>query len=341
MTKRTGMGEEAGPTLGRILITGGAGFIGSHLAELLIGKGGEVVVLDDLSTGREENLSAALETGRLELVIGSTDDLGLVDRCMAGADLCVHLGSAVGVKLVMEQPLKTLLSNVRGADAVLASAARHRRRVMIASSSEVYGKDSRGPLREDSDRNLGPISVTRWGYANAKAFAEFAANAYAAEGAADTVVFRLFNTTGPRQLGAYGMVLPRFVEQALNSRPLTVYGDGGQRRCFLHVADAVDAIAALAGEPAARGNTFNIGSSQEISIRELAALVIERSGSSSRIEYQPFEEAYGEGFEELGRRIPNTAALQSLTSWKPQRSLEDIVDDAIVYERSRTAGVAV
>lgn len=335
------MGEWEGPTLGRTLITGGAGFIGSHLAELLIGRGGEVVVLDDLSTGREENLNAALETGRLELVIGSTDDLDLVDHCVAEADLCLHLASAVGVKLVMEQPLKTLLSNIRGADAVLASAARHQRRVVIASSSEVYGKDSNGPLREDSDRSLGPISVTRWGYANAKAFAEFAANAYAAEGAADTVVFRLFNTTGPRQLGAYGMVLPRFVEQALHGEPLTVYGDGGQRRCFLHVADAVEAIATLAVEPAARGNTFNIGSMQEISIRDLADLVIERSGSGSRVEYQPFEEAYGEGFEELGRRIPDTAAIQSLTAWEPRRSLEDIVDDVIAHERSRAAGVAI
>jgi UDP-glucose 4-epimerase len=321
------------------LVTGGAGFIGSHLTELLAGRGHEVVVLDDLSTGSRDNLADVLDAGATTLVEGPTMDDRLVAECMEGVDVCIHLASAVGVQLVIDEPLRTLLGNVRGADVVISTAAWMGKRVLVASSSEIYGKNSHGALREDADRHLGPPTMRRWAYANAKCFAEFLVNAYVAEQDADAIIFRLFNTTGPRQLGAYGMVLPRLVKQAILDEPLTVYGDGRQTRCFLHVSDAVCGIADLALEPGASGRTFNIGSEHEIGIRSLAELVIERAESTSSIEFIPFDEAYGDGFEELGRRRPDTSAIRALTGWSPQRSLADIVDDAIAYERAAAHGL--
>jgi UDP-glucose 4-epimerase len=321
------------------LVTGGAGFIGSHLTEVLAGRGDDVIVLDDLSTGTRDNLAVVLDAGAATLVEGPTMDERLVAECMENVDVCIHLASAVGVQLIIEEPLRTLLGNVRGADVVISTAAWMNKRILVASSSEIYGKNSQGALHEDADRHLGPPTRSRWAYANAKCFAEFLVNAHVAEQDTDAIVFRLFNTTGPRQLAAYGMVLPRLVRQAIVGEPLTVYGDGRQTRCFLHVSDAVSGILDLALEPGARGRTFNIGSEHEIDIRSLAELVIERAESSSSIEFIPFDEAYGDGFEELGRRRPDTSAIRALTGWSPQRSLGDIVDDAIAYERAAAHGL--
>src|SRR6266480_4089751 len=278
----------------RNFITGGAGFIGSHLADALAARGEEVVILDDLSTGRRSNIEHLLDEGVVEVVEGSTSDPDLVDELILAADRCFHLASAVGVQLICERPLETLLSNVRGCDVVIDAAARHRVKLLFASTSEIYGKNSDGPLREDSDRLLGSALKSRWAYANAKTFGELLSYAYHRERGARNVVFRLFNTVGPRQTGAYAMVLPRFARQALLGEDLIVFGDGTQTRCFLHVNDAVSAILALADSERAVGRTFNIGTSREISIRELAERVIERAESTSGIRFVPFDEAYEE-----------------------------------------------
>jgi UDP-glucose 4-epimerase len=318
----------------RFLITGGAGFIGSHLVEALVQQDYEVTVLDDLSTGSATNLDLANATGRVNLVVGSVLDDELVAEHLAGHDCCIHLAATVGVKLVIDRPLDMLRRNVRGTQNVLEAAAREDVPVIFASSSEVYGKNNRKPLTEVSDRLLGPTSRARWGYANSKAFGEFMVNALVAEGA-EMLTVRLFNTVGPRQTGAYGMVLPTFVSQAVSERPLTVYGDGQQTRCFTHVADTVEAILTLLAEPRSRGRTLNVGSSREISIIELARVVIERAGSGSPIEMLPYEEVYGEGFEELGSRKPDTTAVERLTGWRPRRDLAEIIDDVIAYERAQ------
>jgi len=309
------------------LITGGAGFIGSHLADALVARGDEVVILDDLSTGRRENIAHLIEGGRAVFVEGSVLDADLVDQWVEQTDSVFHLASAVGVKLVVNNPLESLMRNVRGTNVVAHAAARAGRRLLFTSTSEVYGKQSIGALPEDADSILGPSSTARWGYANTKAFGEMLAFGYARERGAHTVVVRLFNSVGPRQLGSYGMVLPRFVSQALRGQELTVYGDGTQSRCFTHVYDAVDAIMAVADHRGAVGRVFNIGTPRQVTIRELAEKVIDRTGSTSRIRYVPYEEAYGEGFEELGSRKPDTAAIRALCGWQPRRTIEDAIDD--------------
>lgn len=318
----------------RYLITGGAGFIGSHLVDALTTRGDSVLVVDDLSTGRRENLELSLESERVELVEGSVTDAALVDDCMQATDACMHLASAVGVQLVVERPLETLTRNVRGCDVVISAAARHDRWLLFTSTSEVYGKNSDGALTEDSDRVLGSPFKARWGYSIAKSFGEALAHGYHREQSARMVVTRLFNTVGPRQSGAYGMVLPRFVQQALAGEDLTVYGHGTQSRCFAHVADTVHALLLLADSEAAVGSAYNVGSSVEVPIVELAGRVIERSGSDSTIRLVPYTEAYDEGFEELGRRKPDTTALEHLTGWQPSRSLDEAIDDVIAYERT-------
>jgi UDP-glucose 4-epimerase len=315
-------------------VTGGSGFIGSHLCDRLTADGHDVLVLDDLSTGRLSNIEHLLEAGHVEFVEGSTDDRRLVHELLDAADACVHLASVVGVGLVVDRPVDTLLSNVRGTDTVLSATAALGKPVLLTSTSEIYGKSDGRVVSEDSDRILGPTSKARWNYSTSKAFGEALALGYHRELGAANVVVRLFNTVGPRQTGAYGMVLPRFVRQALTGEPVTVYGDGTQPRCFAHVHDAVEAIALLLGSEAAAGQVFNIGFDCEISIYELAQRVIARANSPSEIRLIPYGEAYDEGFEELGRRRPDTTALRELTGWEPRRTVDDAIDDVILYERA-------
>jgi UDP-glucose 4-epimerase len=319
------------------LITGGAGFIGSHLADALIARGDSVVIIDDLSTGRLENISAALASGQAEFVEGSVGDQELVDEWMERSGACFHLASAVGVKLIVDRSLESLNNSVAATQAVTESAHRQGRRLLYTSTSEIYGKNSSPALNEHSDRILGSPSVARWSYAIGKAFGEAVSLAYHREHGADTVVTRLFNTVGPRQRGAYGMVLPRFVGQALAGEDLTVYGDGTQSRCFAHVSDTVSALVMLMDEEGARGSVFNVGRRSEITINELAQMVIERTGSSSGIRMVPYEEAYGDGFEELGRRRPDTSALEQMTGWAATRGVEDAIDDIASFQRIRAA----
>jgi len=321
----------------RFLITGGAGFIGSHLADALVARGDRVVVLDDLSTGRRENVEHLLETDRVDFVEGSTLNADLVDTLVRDADVCLHLASAVGVQLIVSHPLESLLKNVRGSDIVLSAAAKHGRRALFTSTSEVYGKNSAGALAEDADRILGSPFLSRWSYAIAKGFGESLAYGLHRDKGAETVVVRLFNTVGPRQTGMYGMVLPRFVRQALRGEDLTVYGNGTQTRCFAHVHDTVAALLTLIDEDKAIGQVFNIGATTELAIIELARRVIERAGSDSKIQLVPYAEAYDEGFEELGRRKPDTTRLQQLTGWHPTRTVDDAIDDVILHERGLQA----
>jgi UDP-glucose 4-epimerase len=324
----------------KYLVTGGAGFIGSHLVEAIAGRGDQVLILDDLSTGDRRNVEHLLGAGNVDLKVGSILDEKVVDECVRSVDACFHLASAVGVQLVVSRPLDTLLCNVRGTDNVISSTVRHGRRLLFTSTSEIYGKNSSGALDELSDRILGSPFKARWSYSTAKAFGEALAHGYARESGAEIVVARLFNTVGPRQKGAYGMVLPRFVQQALGGQDLTVYGTGTQSRCFVHVADTVHALSLLIESDEALGDVFNVGSPHEVPIIELAAKVIERADSSSRVRLIPYESAYGEGFEELGRRKPDTKKLEKLTSWQTSRTLEETIDDVIAYARSESTGPA-
>ncbi|TMA29962.1 MAG: NAD-dependent epimerase/dehydratase family protein [Deltaproteobacteria bacterium] len=318
----------------RYLVTGGAGFIGSHLVDALTARNDSVLIVDDLSTGRLENVEHLLDSELVEFVEGSVVDARLVDECMRSVDACMHLASAVGVQLVVSRPLDSLLKNIRGGDVVISAAARHDRKLLFTSTSEVYGKNSAGALSEDSDRILGSPFKSRWSYATAKAFGEALASSYARERGSSMVVVRLFNTVGPRQTGAYGMVLPRLVSQALANEDLTVYGNGTQSRCFCHVLDAVRALVLLADSDDANGRVFTVGSSTEVPIVELARRVIEHVRADSSIRFIPYEEAYDDGFEELGRRIPDTTALRNLTGWTPTRSVDEAIKDVIAYERS-------
>ncbi|WP_030923457.1 NAD-dependent epimerase/dehydratase family protein [Streptosporangium amethystogenes] len=308
------------------LITGGSGFIGSHLADALLARGDSVVVLDNLSTGRLENLRPHPD---LRFVHGSVLDELMVDELVHRCDVVVHMAAAVGVKLIVEQPLRSLTTNIRGSEIVIEAAHRYRKKILITSTSEIYGKNSSGALREDADRILGSPAVVRWAYSTAKAVDEILANAYHRERGLPTIVVRLFNTVGPRQSPTYGMVIPSLVRQALSATPLTVFGDGTQTRCFAHVADVIDALLRLLDEDAAVGETFNIGSAEEVSIMELAKLIIELTGSTSGVDLIPYSEAYERGFEDMTRRVPDTAKLRALTGWVPQRSLDRILTEVI------------
>jgi UDP-glucose 4-epimerase len=324
----------------RCLITGGAGFIGSHLVDSLTTRGDSVLVLDDLSTGSRQNLEHALSSDLVDVVEGSVLDEDLVDDCMQQIDACLHLASAVGVQLVVSRPLDTLRRNVHGNDIVISAAARRHCRLLFTSTSEIYGKHSDGAVREDSDRIMGAPDKLRWSYATAKAFGEALVYSYVREHGCDMTVVRLFNTVGPRQTGAYGMVLPRFVRQALRGDDVTVYGNGTQSRCFAHVLDVVHAMVLLLDDERVSGRAFNIGCPTEIPIVELARRVIERTDSDSKIRLVPYEEAYDDGFEELGRRKPDTTALEELTGWTPARTVDDAIDDVIAYEsRERVANL--
>jgi UDP-glucose 4-epimerase len=317
----------------RYLVTGGAGFIGSHLADRLLGRGDEVVALDDLSTGSTRNVAHLEGDPRFTLVEGTILDEALVQQLSADADVIVHLAAAVGVKLIVERPLDSLVRNIRGTEVVLDAAARTGCTMLVASTSEIYGKNT-GHLAEDSDRVLGSPLKSRWSYSAAKAVDEILAYAYWRDRGTPTVIVRLFNTVGPRQTGEFGMVLPRFVRQALAGDDLTVFGDGGQRRCFCHVLDTVEALVGLLDRDEAVGQVFNVGSHNESTINQLAELVIETTGSSSRIVRIPYDEAYEEGFEDMQRRVPDTSKLHELTGWTAERNLERIVADVIAFERT-------
>jgi UDP-glucose 4-epimerase len=315
------------------LITGGAGFIGSHLTDALLARGDHVVAFDNLSTGRLSNLDGAGRHPNFRFVQGSVLDELAVDELAHQCDVVVHLAAAVGVNLIVEQPLKSLTTNIRGSEVVIEAAHRYRRKILVASTSEIYGKNSSDALAEDADRILGSPAVARWAYSIAKSVDEVLAFAYHKERDLPSVVVRLFNTVGPRQSPAYGMVIPRLVHQALANETLTVYGDGTQTRCFGHVADIVDGILRLLDHPDAIGDVFNVGAQGEISILDLATKVVEMTGSTSKIELIPYEQAYEAGFEDMTRRVPDTTKLEALTGWKPSRNLDDILRDTIAEVR--------
>lgn len=322
----------------RVLLTGGAGFIGSHVCDALAARGDRLIILDDLSTGRRDNVSHLLDIESVDIVEGSVTDAELVTDLVEKSDVVLHLASAVGVQLITANPLDSLLRNVRGTDIVLTAAADHGKRVLFTSTSEVYGKMSDGALAEDSDRVLGSPYKSRWAYAIAKSFGESLAYSLHRDRGAETVSVRLFNTVGPRQTGVYGMVLPRFVRQALNGEDITVFGNGTQTRCFAHVLDVVQAILLVLDDERATGAVFNIGATTEVAIIELARRVIERSGSTSTVCFVPYDEAYDDGFEELGKRKPDTTAIHELTGWMPTRTLDDAIDDVISHERLMPVG---
>ena len=316
------------------LITGGAGFIGSHLADALIARGDRVVALDDVSTGSVDNVAHLLENPSFELRQGTVLDEGLVNLLAGRADVIVHLAAAVGVKLIVEQPLRSLITNIRGTENVLEAADLAGARVLVASTSEVYGKNATGPLPENSDRILGSPFVARWSYSEAKAVDEILAHAYWKERGTEAIVVRFFNCVGPRQTGAYGMVVPSLVRQALASEDVTVFGTGEQRRCFSHVLDTVSAVVALLDHPDSPGDPFNIGAPNEVSMNELAELIVERTGSTSAVVHVPYDVAYEEGFEDMERRVPDIGKISALTGWGPKRTLDDILDDVIAHERA-------
>ncbi len=321
----------------RVFITGGAGFIGSHLAEKLLGRGDQVSVLDDLSTGSMENIDHLVGKPGFAYRIGSALDLPLVVEMVDRADVTVHLAAAVGVRLIVERPVHTIETNVRATEVVLDAAARKKRPVVVASTSEVYGKSVKVPFCEDDDLNLGSTQRSRWAYACSKALDEWLAFAYQREKGVPVTVTRFFNTVGPRQVGHYGMVLPNFARQALLGKPITVYGDGRQARCFGHVRDTVEALSRIIDDEGTRGHVFNLGATREISIADLAEVVRARSGSSSEIVYVPYAEAYVEGFEDMPRRIPNVDKLAQFTGFRFETSLEQIVDDVVADQRRRLA----
>lgn len=315
------------------LITGGAGFIGSHLTDALLARGDHVVALDNLSTGRLSNLDAAGTHPNFRFVQGSVLDELILDELAHQCDVIVHLAAAVGVKLIVEQPLKSLTTNIRGSETVIEAAHRYRRKVLVASTSEIYGKNSSDSLAETADRILGAPTVARWAYSVAKSVDEVLAFAYHKERGLPSIVVRLFNTVGPRQSPAYGMVIPRFIEQALTNAPITVFGDGMQTRCFGHVADIVDGMIRLLDHPEAVGDVFNVGAQGEISMLDLAHTVIERTGSTSPVEMIPYDKAYEAGFEDMTRRVPDTTKINALTGWAPTRSLDDILEETIAEMR--------
>ncbi|MBI3456104.1 MAG: GDP-mannose 4,6-dehydratase [Candidatus Rokubacteria bacterium] len=317
----------------KALITGGAGFIGSHLAEALLAAGHEVAVLDDLSTGRLENLQAVQGHARFTLAVGSVKDEALVQKLVADADLVYHLAAAVGVRLILERPVETIATNIVGTEVVLRAAAHRMTRVVLASTSEVYGKNDRVPLAEDDDRILGPTTKSRWSYACSKAIDEFLGLAYHRERGLPVVILRLFNTVGPRQTGRYGMVVPRFVRQALDGRPITVYGDGRQSRCFTDVEDAVRATIALSLSPAAAGEVVNVGTSGEVTIGTLAERVKALAGSPSPVVSVPYDEAYQPGFEDLRRRVPDIRKAGRLVGYRPQVPLDETLRRVIAFLR--------
>ena len=325
----------------RYLITGGAGFIGSHLADHLIGRGDDVLAMDDLSTGSLRNVAHLDGDPRFQLVRGTILDHPRMVELMEDVDVVVHLAAAVGVKLIVERPLESLLTNIRGTEIVLDAAASSGSKVLVTSTSEIYGKNASGPLQEDADRILGSPFKARWSYSTGKAVDEILARAYWQDRGVPSIVTRLFNCVGPRQTGEFGMVLPRFVRQAIAGEDLTVYGTGEQRRCFCHVLDTVRALVALLDHPDAIGDVFNVGAPFELSMNDLARTVVEAVSSSSRVVHIPYEAAYEEGFEDMERRVPDISKIRTLTGWEPTLGLERILADVIESERIAVGSAAI
>ena len=321
----------------RYLITGGAGFIGSHLSDLLLARDHTVYVLDDLSTGSIDNISHLKSHPRFDYTIDSAKSNAVVAELVDEVDIVVHLAAAVGVALVVESPVRAIETNLHCTEVVLAHASKKKKPVLLASTSEVYGKSQALPFKEDGDVQMGATDRGRWAYACSKAVDEFLTMAYWRERSLPTTVARLFNTVGPRQTGNYGMVVPRLVGQALAGEALTVFGDGRQTRCFCHVADVVEAIYGLTCHESAYGQVFNVGATTELSILELAQRITQITGSASEIAFIPYDEAYSEGFEDMYRRVPDTTKLHALLGWRPARTLEDIIRDVVEHSRRTDA----
>ena len=317
-----------------ILVTGGAGFIGSHLCEKLLTQKNRVVAIDNLSTGRLENIQHLSSESNFQFVRESIDNAQVLDRLTSEADLIIHLAAAVGVKLIVENPVHTIQTNINGTEAVLSAANRYGCKVLLASSSEVYGKGLKVPFREDDGCLIGPTMHSRWAYATSKAIDEFLGLAYYRQYGLPVVAMRFFNTVGPRQTGQYGMVVPRFVRQALRGKALEVYGDGQQTRCFCDVNDIVEAVVQLSAHPQAVGQVFNLGSTEEISIIRLAERIIALTGSQSVINIVPYDQAYAPGFEDMQRRVPCLDKVKALIGYQPKFSLEDTLRRVIAYERA-------
>jgi UDP-glucose 4-epimerase len=318
-----------------VFITGGCGFIGSHLAERMLDRGDSVTVLDDLSTGSMDNVAHLIGRPGFQHRIGSALDRPLVSELVDRADVTIHLAAAVGVRLIVERPVHTIETNVGATETVLAAAAKKQKLVVVASTSEVYGKSTLVPFREDHDLQLGPTSHSRWAYACSKALDEWLSLAYSHEKKVPVIVVRFFNTVGPRQTGRYGMVLPNFARQALRGEPITVYGSGDQSRCFGHVRDAVESVVRLIEAPAAINEVFNVGSTEETTIRALAEQVRDAAGSTSEIVTVPYAEAYAAGFEDMHRRVPDVSKLERTTGFRPRTPLTEIIRDVVADQRSR------
>jgi UDP-glucose 4-epimerase len=321
----------------KVFITGGAGFIGSHLTERLLARGDKVLILDDLSTGQMDNIGHLVGREGFEHRVGSALDVPLVSELVDRCDVTIHLAAAVGVMLIVDRPVHTIETNVRATEVVLNAAAKKQKLVLLASTSEVYGKGIKIPFSEDDDLKLGPTIHSRWAYACSKALDEWLALAYLREKKVPVVIARFFNTVGPRQTGRYGMVLPNFVAQALQGEPIRVFGSGEQARCFGHVYDAVEAVLRLMDTPDAVGQVVNVGTDREVTINQLAEMVRQQSGSDSRIEHVPYSEAYAAGFEDLERRVPDVRKLEKLTGFRFQHSLETIIADVIADQKARLA----
>jgi UDP-glucose 4-epimerase len=318
----------------KALVTGGAGFIGSHLADLLLEQGHSVIALDNLSTGQHKNIEHLLNRTDFEFVLGSILNADLVDDCVSRADVVFHLAAAVGVNLIVEKPLESLATNIRGSEIVFEKAHKYGTKILVTSTSEIYGKNTSDRLGEEDDRILGSPLKSRWSYSEAKAIEEILAYTYYRQKGLSSYIVRLFNTVGPRQTGHYGMVIPRFVSQAIRGEAITVYGDGSQTRCFCYVGDVVKALVDLVEHPEAVGRVFNIGGVGEVSIEQLAARIVELAGSDSKIRYVPYEEAYEEGFEDMQRRVPDTTRARDLIGFEPSAELDDIIRMVIDYQRS-------
>jgi len=321
----------------RYLITGGAGFIGSHLAERLLEKGEQVVLLDNLSTGSMENIRHLKGSDRLEYHLDGIENRQILAELVDDADVIVHLAAAVGVKLIVESPVRTIETNVNGTQLILEAASKKKKLVLIASTSEVYGKNTNVPFHEDADLVLGPTTKGRWSYAASKALDEFLALSYWKEKKQPVIVVRFFNTVGPRQTGRYGMVLPNFVKRALDGEPIEVYGNGQQSRCFCDVRDTVEALLRLMPLDRAVGEVINIGNTEEVTIENLAKIVKHRMGSDSPIKFVPYDKAYEPGFEDMMRRVPSIEKLHALTGFRPQTNLADIIDRVSAYFRQKGA----
>jgi len=311
----------------RYLITGGAGFIGSHLVTKLLASGDSVIVLDDLSTGRHDNLREHAGNTSLEFVLGSILDDSLVDDVVRRVDVVLHLAAAVGVNLIVERPLESLATNIKGSEIVLEKCHKYGRKVLVTSTSEIYGKNTSDALSEEDDRILGSPLKTRWSYSEAKAIEEVLAHAYWRQKGLPTVIVRLFNTVGPGQVGNYGMVVPRLVQQALNNETLQVFGDGSQTRCFCHVDDVTDALLSVVSAPELEGQVFNVGGRDEVSILQLAERIIKLVGSSSDIGFVPYDRAYEAGFEDMQRRKPDISKIHAAIGWSPTKNLDSIIGD--------------